>query len=117
MPFKNDLPINIAIISRNGTQHFAIIRKYCEKEIRVKLFTSKRKIIVQRKGPFTTSVRVQHCDNSAMMLAIVFSLKTMELIQNGIVTYFQETPLFSMRTILIASPQSCRSVDADAWCK
>ena len=27
------------------------------------------------------------------------------------------TPLFSMRTELLASWQSCRSFDADAWCK
>ena len=30
---------------------------------------------------------------------------------------FWVTPLFSMRTELIVSLQSCRSVDADAWCK
>ena len=27
------------------------------------------------------------------------------------------TPLFSMRTVSLASSQSCCSVDADAWCK
>ena len=61
----------------------------------------------------------QRCDNSAMTLAILFSLKSVELLQNGFATHFQATPLISMRTKLQASLQSCRSVDADAdaWCK
>ena len=52
-----------------------------------------------------------------MMPAIPFSLKTIESLQNGVTTYFQVTPLITMRTKLQASSQSCRSVDADAWCK
>ena len=50
-------------------------------------------------------------------LAILFSLKTIESLKNRVATHFQATPLFSMRIILLASSQSCRSVDADAWCK
>ena len=46
------------------------------------------------KGPFTPSVSV----NAAMTLAILFSLKTMESLQNGVATHFQATPLFSMKT-------------------
>ena len=65
------------------------------------------------KGPFTPSVSV----NAAVMLAILFSLKTMESLQNGFAAHFQATPLFSMRTKLQASLQSSRSVDADTWCK
>ena len=38
-------------------------------------------------------------------------------LQNGVATHFQASPLISMRTELLASSQSCRSVDADAWCK
>ena len=41
----------------------------------------------------------------------------MESLQNGVATYFQVTPLISMRTKSPASWQSCHSVDADAWCK
>ena len=52
-----------------------------------------------------------------MTLAILFSLKTMKSLQNGAATHFQASPLISMRTELQASLQSCRSVDADAWCK
>ena len=44
--------------------------------------------------------RSQHCNNSAMKLAILFSLKTMELLQTEVATHFS---------------QSCGSVDADAW--
>ena len=55
--------------------------------------------------------------NSAMSLVIPFSLKTMESLQNGVATYFQATPLISMRTKLQSSSQSCRSVDGDAWCE
>ena len=59
----------------------------------------------------------QRCDNSAMTLEIQFSLKTMESLQNGVVTHFRAIPLISMRTESQASSQSCRSVDGDAWCK
>ena len=52
-----------------------------------------------------------------MTLAILFSLKTMESLQNGVATYFQLIPLISMRTESQALSLSCRSVDADAWCK
>ena len=51
-----------------------------------------------------------------MMLVILFSLRTIELLQIGVATHFQVTPLFSMRTELLASLQSCCNVDA-AWCK
>ena len=66
-----------------------------------------------RKGVFIPSISV----NTAMTLAILFSLKTMESLQNGFATHFQVTPLISMRTESLASSQSGRSVDADAWCK
>ena len=65
------------------------------------------------KGPFIPSVSI----NAAMTLAILFSLKTMESLQNGIATHFQATPLFLMKTESQASSQSYRSIDADAWCK
>ena len=59
----------------------------------------------------------QHCDNSAMMLAILFSFKTMELLQIGVTTNFQAIPLFPVRTLLLASLQSHQSLDANALCK
>ena len=43
-----------------------------------------------------TKRQSQCCDNSAIMLAILFSLKTMELLQNGAETHFQVIPLFSV---------------------
>ena len=68
-------------------------------------------------GPVYTKRQRQCCDNAAMTLAILFSLKTMESLQNGVATHFQATPLFSMKTESQASSQRCRSIDADAWCK
>ena len=65
------------------------------------------------KGPFTPSV----CINAVMTLAILFSLKTMDSLQIGVATHLQVTPLFSMRTELLASSKSCRSIDPEAWCK
>ena len=65
------------------------------------------------KGPFIPRVNV----NTAAKLVILFSLKTMEPLQNGIETNFQATPWFPMRAELLASSQSYRSVDADSWCK
>ena len=55
-------------------------------------------------------------DNSVMMPGILFSLKIIELLQNGVATYFQATPLFSMRTESPGSSLSSRSIDTDAWC-
>ena len=50
-----------------------------------------------------------------MTLAILFSLKTMESLENGLQPYSGVTPLISMRIVSLASWQSYRSVDA--WCK
>ena len=68
-------------------------------------------------GPVYTRHQRQCCDNSGIMLAILFLLKTMGLLQNGVATYFQGTPLFSMRTVLLDSLQSCCCIDADDFCK
>ena len=55
--------------------------------------------------------------NAAMTLAILFSLKTMESLENGLQPQSGATPLFLMRTESLASLQNCRSIDADTWCK
>ena len=47
----------------------------------------------QTLGPVYTKRQLQRCENSAMTLAILFSLKTMELFQIGIETHFQVTPI------------------------
>ena len=52
-----------------------------------------------------------------MRLAILFSLKTMESLQNGVATHFGVTALFSFRPVLLASSQHCPNIDADAQCK
>ena len=64
-------------------------------------------------GLFTQSISV----NVAIKLAILFSLKTMESLKNGLQPYSGATQLFSIRIISLASSQSCRSIDADASCK
>ena len=45
-----------------------------------------------------------------MTLAILLSLKTMELLQNQVGTHFRATPLFSMRTVLLMSLQHCEAL-------
>ena len=65
------------------------------------------------KVPFTPSVS----NNSTMTLAILLTLEPMESLQIRIETHFEATPLFSMRAVLLASSQSCHSIDADVWCK
>ena len=40
-------------------------------------------------------------------------IETMELLENGVATYFQAIPLLSMRRELLASLQSCYSIDVD----
>ena len=67
--------------------------------------------------PFYTKLQHQGCDNSAMMLAILFSFRSIKLLLNKIATHFRDAPLFSIRTELLVSSQSCRRIDADAWCK
>ena len=62
-------------------------------------------------GSIYTKRQRQGCDNSAMMLAILFSLKTMESLKNRVATQLH---CFPMRTESLASLQSCRSIDADA---
>ena len=61
---------------------------------------------------------MQRCDNSAMMLTILFSLSTVKSFQNGLNIPIQERlhVVTSMRTGLVASMHSCRSIDTDAWC-
>ena len=50
-----------------------------------------------------------------MTLAILFSLKIVELLENGLQPHSGVTLLLSMRTELLVSSQSCCSVDPDAW--
>ena len=64
-------------------------------------------------GPIYTKCRRQYCNNSAMILALLFSLKSTASLENGLQPYSGVTLLFSTRTVLLASLQSCRSVDAD----
>ena len=66
-------------------------------------------------GSIYTKRQRQCCDNFAMTLEILFSLKTMESLQNGVAIHFQVTLLFWMRRESLASLQSC--LDVDAWCK
>ena len=63
------------------------------------------------QGPVYTKRQHQCSDNSAMTLAILFSLKSVESLENRLQPHSGETPLFSMRMELQASLQSCRSVD------
>ena len=71
--------------------------------LKLKLQLRKRNILLVRA--IYTKHQGQRCDNSAIML------------QNGFATHFQASPLISMTTESLASSQSGRSVDADAWCK
>ena len=41
----------------------------------------------------------------------------MASLQNGVAAHFQATTFFSMRTVSLASLQSCCSIDSDARCK
>ena len=68
---------------------------------------------LQYKGLFTPSVSI----NPAMTLAIMFLLKTIKSLENGLQPHSGVTPLFSMRIESLTSLQSCCSIDADAWCK
>ena len=51
------------------------------------------------------------------MLLIIFSLKTMKSLENGLQPHSGETPLFSIRTVSLVSSQISHSVGPDTWCK
>ena len=68
-------------------------------------------------GPVYTKCQHQRCDNSVMTLVILFSLKSVESLENRLQPHSGVTPFFSMRTESQASSLSCHSIDADAWCK
>ena len=72
------------------------------------------RVSAKNEGSVHTKRQRQRCDNCGMTLAMLLSLKTMELLQIGIAAHFQATGLFSMRTVLPASLQSYCSVDAEA---
>ena len=55
--------------------------------------------------PVYTECQRQRCHNIAMTLAILFSLKTMELFQIEVATQFEATTLFSIRTVLVTLSQ------------
>ena len=54
-------------------------------------------LTVSLDRPVYTKCQCQHCDNPAMMLAIPFSLKTIESLQDWVAIHFQVTSLISMR--------------------
>ena len=54
-------------------------------------------------GPVYTRRQLQHRDNAAMILVILFSLNTVA--PEWGCTLFRMTPLFSLRTVLLASSQ------------
>ena len=76
-----------------------------------------RPLTLKKLGPVYAKRQRQYCDNSAITLAILFSLKTMEVLENGLQPQSGMTSLFSMRTVSLVSSQSCCSVDADVCCK
>ena len=59
----------------------------------------------QLLGLVYTKHQHKRCHHSAITLAIMFSLKSMETFENGLQTHSG------------ASLQSCRSIDPDVWCK
>ena len=48
-------------------------------------------------GPIYTKRQHQHCDKFALTLVILFSLKTIESLQDGVAIHFQVSPFISMR--------------------
>ena len=74
-------------------------------------------VFSQETKPVYTERQSRRCNNSWMMLALLLSLKTMELLKNVLQPHSGGTPLFSMKTESRATSQGCRSVDADVWYK
>ena len=64
------------------------------------MFTASNNHLVIRLGSVYTKRQRQRCDNSAMMLAILFSLKTMESLQNGVAFQKYKCALNILRTYL-----------------
>ena len=64
-------------------------------------------IFVEFQGCVYSKHHRQRCDKSAMKLVVLFSLKTVESLENGM----------AMRRVSLLSSESPNSVDADAWYK
>ena len=71
----------------------------------------------ERLGLVYNKHQYQRCANSTMAVVILFSLKSVESLGNRLQPQSGVTRLILMRTESQMSLQSCRSVDADAWCK
>ena len=56
-------------------------------------------VFSQETKPVYTECQSQRCNNSLMMLALLLSLKTMELLRNVLQPHSGVTPLFSMKTV------------------
>ena len=67
------------------------------------------RIIKVHLGPIYIKCHGQPCDNSVMMLAILFSLKTMVSLESGLQSHSGATPLVSMTAV----SQSFHSISSD----
>ena len=85
-------------------------KKKCKRYMWMNLYNQSIGMVTYLLGPIYTKRQVI----GEMTLAILFSLKTMESLQNEVATLFQATPLFSMRIVSLASSQSFHNVDTDA---
>ena len=101
----------VALVTEVGDQVGHIL-VYVWHQCNLFFFTLKMSSVLGFLGPVYTECQSQRWDNSAIVLGILFSLKTMALPQNWATTHFWATPLFSMRTLSELS--QCWT---DAWCK
>ena len=67
-------------------------------------------------GPVYTKRQSQYCDNSAMTLMILLSLKRMESLKNGLLPHSGATPLFSMTAVSLASLLGYHRVHSGSRC-
>ena len=65
-------------------------------ELQVRIVSLVQTVVLS--GPVYTKRQCQRCNNSAMTLEILFSLKTMESLKNGLQPQSEVTSLFSVRT-------------------
>ena len=74
------------------------------------IHTNTRQTTCSALGPIYTKWQRQHCPNSAMSLVILFSLKTVESLENGLQLHSGVTPLFQWE-------QNRKHHRIDAWYK
>ena len=119
-------PLNAQAATMSIVHKARLVSGNCRGNVHIMVFDI---MVIGHLNSFSHTVNIASCfvrarlhQRSASILrhsvitrAILFSLKTMELLENGLQLQCGATSLSSRRTELLVLSQSCRNIDAEAW--